>query len=202
LRAAAPARARPAGRRTHLPRHPRRVSGPATPRAAATRAPGTPGVLARLRALPEHPLLDRLLRGRAWIWLIGAALMGIVAMQVSLLKLNTGISRAVQATTTLERANVQLESEIARLGSNERISRVASERGMIAPPAGSVVYVDARPEVDATRAAQRMGTPSAAALAVSEAPPVPAAPEPGQVAPVVPAEPDAGVVAAPTPGQG
>ena len=42
-------------------------------------------------------LLDRLIRGRAWIVLIGFALLGIVAMQVSLLKLNAGIGRAARA---------------------------------------------------------------------------------------------------------
>jgi cell division protein FtsL len=198
--ASAPARARTPHGRTTRQHHPRRVSGPARPHPDTARAPAAPGVPARLRALPEHPLVDRLLRGRAWIWLVGAALMGIVAMQVSLLKLNTGISRAVQATTTLERANVQLESEIARLASNERISRIAAERGMVAPPAGSVVYVHARPDTDPERAAQRMGAPSAPALAVSEAP-APAEPAPEAVAPT-PAEPDPGVVAAPTPGQG
>ena len=36
-------------------------------------------------------------------------------MQVSLLKLNSGISRAVETTTTLERQNADLEASIARL---------------------------------------------------------------------------------------
>ena len=76
---------------------PRRVSGPLRPAPAAGAAVrrGTTGVFERIRALPETRFVDRLLRGRAWIWLIGLLLGGIVAMQVSLLKLNAGISRAV-----------------------------------------------------------------------------------------------------------
>ena len=188
-RATAPAHA---PSRRVAPRAPRRVSGPvARPRPVA--APRT-GAFDRIRALPEHRVLDRVLRGRAWIWLIGIALMGIVAMQVSLLKLNTGISRAVQTSTTLERANAQLEGQIARLSSNERISRIATERGMIAPSAGEVVYVHARPGLDAERAAKRMGPPSDNARALAATPTV-------ELMPEATATPT-GVAAAPTPGQG
>src|SRR5918996_930580 len=84
-------RARPASRRPAA----RRVSGPLRPVPAG--APGvrrgSTGVFERIRALPETRVVDGLLRGRAWIWLIGVLLGGIVAMQVSLLKLNAGISR-------------------------------------------------------------------------------------------------------------
>jgi cell division protein FtsL len=222
----AAARTRAGHARVAPPRAPRRVSGPsrrAIPAPGPVRAPGArartapvPGLAGGLRALPDHPLLARLLGGRAWIWLIGAALMGIVVMQVSLLKLNTGISRAVQATTTLERSNAQLESEIARLRSNERISRIAAERGMIAPAAGSVVYVRARPALDAPRAVRRMSPPSDAARQVAAVPPAagaaPAAPgalaadpaaDPATTLPTEPPPaPAPGVVAAPTPGQG
>jgi hypothetical protein len=44
----------------------------------------------RIRALPDHRLVDGLLRSQAWIWVIGIALGGIVFMQVHLLKLNAG----------------------------------------------------------------------------------------------------------------
>jgi hypothetical protein len=66
-------------RRPIAPRLPRRVSGPARRR---RRARST--VLERLLALPDHRLVDRLVRGRVWIPLIGFLLIGIVAMQVSM----------------------------------------------------------------------------------------------------------------------
>src|SRR3954452_7984044 len=117
--------------RARVPTRPRRVSGPMRPAPAA--APplrrGTTGVFERLRALPETRVIDGLLRGRAWIWLIGVLLGGIVAMQVSLLKLNAGISRSVETASTLERVNADLETEVARLSSGERIQLAAADEG-------------------------------------------------------------------------
>ena len=54
---------------------------------------------------------------------------GIVAMQVSLLKLNSGISRAVETSATLERQNGALEADIARLGATERVRSAAARPG-------------------------------------------------------------------------
>ena len=141
---------RTAARRSHahahrpatLPRHPRRISGPIArpvPNGPAVARPfprrGSTGAFERLRALPDNRWVDRLLRGRAWIWLIGIMLGGIVFMQVSLLKLNSGISRSVETAATLERVNAGLETEVARLSSGERIQRAAAGEDMVAPPA-------------------------------------------------------------------
>lgn len=192
MAAAAPAR-HPARRARPLaPRNPRRVSGPvARPRPRPVPAPATrPGAAERLRALPDHRVLDRLLHGRAWIWLIGLALGGIVAMQVSLLKLNSGISRAVQASSTLERQNSDLEASIAKLSSGEQIRLAAQARGMVTPPAGDLRYLRVRPGQDAYRAASRITPPSDAARLLmangGREPGVLAmAPAAGAVAPVV-----------------
>jgi hypothetical protein len=191
------ARPRPAA-----PRHARRVSGPLRPATAGVAVPvrrGTTGVFERLRALPEHRVVDRLLRGRVWIWLIGALLGGIVAMQVSLLKLNTGISRAVTTTATLERQNANLQAHIGRLSSSERIRAAALEKGMVMPLAGAVEFLRARPGRDDRLAPRRMTPPSETAaevmrnggreLGVLAAPVVPVDPAttvPGQTAPVDP----------------
>jgi cell division protein FtsL len=121
------------------------------------------GVFERVRALPDHRVIDRLLRGRVWICFVGVALMGIVAMQVSLLKLNSGIGRAVETTATLERQNSEMEASIARLASGERIRAAADKRGMVTPAAGEVHFLRVRPGQDATRAARRMRAPSDAA---------------------------------------
>jgi hypothetical protein len=165
MAAAATARQRHAARaRTApAPRLPRRASGPVVkPRVVAPPRPVT-GVFERIRALPDHRLVDRLLRGRVWICFVGAALMGIVAMQVSLLKLNSGISRAVETTSTLERQNSSMEAAIARLASGERIRAAADKRGMVTPGAGDLHYVRVRPGRDAPRAVRRMRSPSDAA---------------------------------------
>ncbi len=142
----------------------RRVSGPLRPAAAPAGTGsvrrGTTGVFERIRALPETRLIDGLLRGRAWIWLIGVLLGGIVAMQVSLLKLNTGISRAVTTVGTLERQNAAFEAEIAQLGSGDRVRETAAATGMVTPAAGDVAFLRARPERDARNAVHRMVPPS------------------------------------------
>src|SRR5215216_2720861 len=159
-----------AARRSHarhatLPRHARRVSGPIArpvpnvplPRSAPRRETGA---FERLRALPDHRMVDRLLRGRAWIWVIGLLLGGIVAMQVSLLKLNAGISNAVTTAGTLERQNADIESEIAKLSSTERVRDAAAAEGMVMPAPGSLEYLHARTDRDARLAARRMTAPS------------------------------------------
>jgi hypothetical protein len=133
--------------------------------AALPRRTGTTGLFSRVRALPEHRVIDRLLRSRAWIWVLGALLGGIVAMQVSLLKLNSGISRAVETTTTLERQNAALEQDIARLGRTDRIQVGAESLGMVLPPAGEVGYLSSGPD-DASRAVRRMQPPSEEAAAL------------------------------------
>ena len=166
----AAARARHSQRaRQTLARRPaaRRVSGPLRPLPATAGAGairrGSTGVFERIRALPETRLIDGLLRGRAWIWLIGVLLGGIVAMQVSLLKLNAGISRAVTTASTLERQNADMEADIARLSSGDRVRDAALADGMITPPPGAIEFLRARPERDARLAARRMEPPSDAA---------------------------------------
>ncbi len=154
------------------PRGPRRISGPVQRRAVAAPAGagalprrGTTSIFTRVRALPEHRVVDRLLRSRLWIWALGALLGGIVAMQVSLLKLNSGISRAVETTTTLERQNAGLEASIARLSATDRVQSGAVQLGMLMPAAGDVGYLSSGDQ-DATRAVRRMQPPSEEATAL------------------------------------
>jgi hypothetical protein len=172
MAAAARSRSRPHARTTVAPRGPRRISGPIARRAVPAPAggaalPRTTSVFARVRALPDHRVVDRLLRSRLWIWALGLLLGGIVAMQVSLLKLNSGISRAVETTTTLERQNADLEASIAKLSAPDRIETGATTLGMVMPPAGDVEYLTPRPG-DAGRAAERMVPPSDDAAALME----------------------------------
>jgi cell division protein FtsL len=151
------------------------VSGPASPARPARPRTGTPnrpapaparvalGAAARrLRALPDARLLDRLVRGRAWIAIVAVALMGIVFMQVSMLQLNAGIGRAVTSADTLERQNSTLRADISQLDSGEQIQKVATELGMVMPAAGDVRFLDAR-QADGARAAANVIAPAPAA---------------------------------------
>jgi cell division protein FtsL len=136
-------------------------------------------------------MVDRLLRSQAWIWLIGLALGGIVTMQVSLLKLNAGIGRAVETSSTLERQNAALELSVARLSAGQRIEETAKAKGMVSPLAGSVEYVHVRPGTDTRWALQRMTAPTESARALMAnggvVPGSLAAPVAGTQAPAVPA---------------
>jgi hypothetical protein len=180
------------------PRHPRRVSGPVARPVPAVAPPvrrGGTGVFERIRALPETRVVDGLLRGRAWIWLIGLLLGGIVAMQVSLLKLNAGISNAVTTSSTLERQNADLETEIAKLSSIERVRDAATADDMVTPAPGAVGFLRARGDRDATLATRRMAPPSDSAQAIMDN----SGREPGILAAAQPATTDPIAVQTPDP---
>src|SRR5689334_5728454 len=118
---------RPAPRRAPRTARPaRRVSGPARAGAAAASAG------ARVLPLPqrlEFPrlgpvtqgLLDRLLRGRAWVLLIGVLLVGIVFFNVDVLRLNRSIANTSARATALKQENARLLLEEAQLASSDRI---------------------------------------------------------------------------------
>jgi cell division protein FtsB len=131
------------------PKIPRRVSGPARGRTAARPRPRpqAPPLGARLVAfattLPDRSIVDRLVRGRAWIAVVGTLLIGLVAMQVSLLKLNAGIGSDVQRAAGLERTNGELRAQVSELESGDRIQENAAGLGMIMPPAGQITYLRA-----------------------------------------------------------
>ena len=154
--------------RRAAPLAPRRISGPTrrpVPVGPATR--GGTGTFERLARIPDHRLVDRLLRSRLWIWVIGIMLGGIVFMQVSLLRMNTGISRAVAAQTTFEQQNAMLRAEIAEKSSGDRIREGAVKAGMIDPPAGNMRFLTSRAS-DVGRAVKRVKPPSARSIAIMQ----------------------------------
>ncbi|HEX7298164.1 MAG TPA: hypothetical protein VF257_04095 [Solirubrobacteraceae bacterium] len=159
-------------RRSPAPRTSRRVSGPARPPraalagAAAGRAPLSVRLGSTAMRVGDARLLDRLVRGRAWIALVAIGLMGIVFMQVSTLRLNAGISRAVTAADTLERQNSTMRADISELDSGERIQDVAARLGMVTPAAGDVRYLDGA-RADAARAAASITPPDPAKAAAA-----------------------------------
>jgi hypothetical protein len=151
-------------RRPSAPRSPRRVSGPLggltrgrvitrpprpAPRgrvktgawASTAGAPLLVRSLAYARALPDHSLLDRIIRGRAWIPLLGVLLAGIVAMQVEVLKLNAGIGRALDRGTALQSQNDLYRVSVAKLADDQRIESLAARMGMVMPAAAAIKFL-------------------------------------------------------------
>lgn len=170
---------------------PRRRAVKRVPRIPSVRLPRLPqitlpkpGSLARstgafVLALPESSLLDRIIRGRVWIPLLGVLLVGLVATQVELLKLNAGLGSAIERTSTLQSRNESLHSTVAALSDEQRIETIAAQHGMVMSPPDSVKFL--RPSASANlRAAIAnihapgstyfdgpVGTSSAAAAAAS-----------------------------------
>jgi cell division protein FtsL len=181
-RAAVAAPAAPARRVIHrappivVPRGPRRLSGPAR-RAApdrGVRAPATSGggivlgLIAALERIANHRLLDRLLRGRAWIGLVAFALIGIVTMQLGLLKLSGGIGRAIEREALLQRENAALSIENSELAAGERVQSLATRLGMELVPTGALRFLTANPRTDLTKAAAAVSASARATPRSSE----------------------------------
>ncbi len=158
---------------------PRRVSGPvAAPAAQPRREPAEPRLprsrparkqtlsqrlATLLRSLPDHPLLDRLVRGRAWIPLLGVMLVGIVAMQVELLKLNASTGRSIELIGSLQGRNDLLHAQVASASDPNRIERLAGRMGMTMPGPASITFVKAR-SASARRALAGIRVPNLAAF--------------------------------------
>ncbi len=182
--AAAPA-VRP--RRAPAPRGPRRVSGPARRAPASTPRPrvvrrergvALGGLVRAFEALAQHRLLDRLIRGRTWIFIVAFALIGIVALQLGLLKLNGGIGRALEREGLLQRQNAALSIENSELAAGQRVEAHAGKLGMSFVPAGELRFLAAGGHGEASKAAaalsgaareQAARTAEAAAASSSEA---------------------------------
>jgi cell division protein FtsL len=156
--------------RTHRRRVvPRRA--PFAPRRRSTRVrragPLPARAVAYIRALPDHPLLDRIVRGRAWIAMLGVMLVGIVAMQVAELKLGASVGRSLSESATLQSKNQLLRASVSALSDDQRIERLAARMGMVMPAPGDVVYLTPHTSADAARAANQIQPPSPSSFLAS-----------------------------------
>ena len=139
--------------------HPTRVRASSTvARALAARARSF------VQALPDHPLLDRMVRGRGWIPLLGVLLAGIVAMQVEELKLGASIGRSIERSSALESRNELLRTSVAELGDERRIEPVAARLGMIMAPPGAVGFLFAGHAGNVQRALANLRAPDPSAF--------------------------------------
>jgi cell division protein FtsL len=114
-------------------------------------------VLAGADAAASSPLVDRLLRGRAWVVGIGVLLAGIVFFNVALLELNGGLARTEARVAKLKRANAELRLRVGDLASSERIQEAAAMQGFVLPAPRDVTYLRPRPGEDGRRAVAALG---------------------------------------------
>jgi hypothetical protein len=150
----------------------RRVSGPVARPAVAAPAPSLPRRLPKLRplpglavlggralevgrGLPDSSFLDRLIRSRTWIGVLGFLLIGLVALNVALLKLNATAGREASVASALRIQNAELRGRVARLSTTERIQEEGGRLGLVMPAAAEVNYLSVRPGLDERQAAGR-----------------------------------------------
>jgi hypothetical protein len=139
---------------------PRRRSGPAPGGRGRVQSTESFAALGRFAMrVPDARVLDRLIRGRLWIGLIAGALVTLVFMQVSLLKLNTAISADLLTSQNLERSNAELRASVSSLDSGQRIQDLAAARGMVMPDDGQLRFLTAGPPGDGERAARAITQP-------------------------------------------
>jgi cell division protein FtsL len=117
------------------------------------------GLLAALRSLARHRALDRLIAGRTWIALIAFALIGIVTLQLLVLKLNASVGRALVHEAQLQRENAALSIESSELAAGERVESQAARMGMELVPVGALRFLAVDPRADAARAAAALSAP-------------------------------------------
>jgi hypothetical protein len=176
--ATGPAARRTTGRPAARPH--RRVSGPArasgaTAQAATAGAVATPlpvpplgalslRVLRAGRSLQDSTLLERLVRGRGWILLLGALLFGLVALNVSLLKLNAAAGHNAERAKVLRIQNAKLRGKVSRLASGDRLRSAAGEMGLVMPEPKKVHYLRARPDRDPGQAVRNIRDGTALSL--------------------------------------
>jgi hypothetical protein len=153
----------------------RRPSQPGSPARRRASADSRPGLALRgagaLAGVPSSAFLDRLVRGRLWIGLLAFALIGIVAMQLLVLKLNTGVGRTLGNVAALQRENAQLSIEDSVLSSESRVAPLAAADGMTLAAPGTVHFVTAS-NADISRAAAVLANaaqPSASATSTTGA---------------------------------
>jgi cell division protein FtsL len=118
--------------------------------------------VAFVRALPDHSLLDRLIRGRVWIALLGVMLVGIVAMQVEVLKLGASMGRNIAQATTLQGHNEALRASVAGLADDQRIEALAAKQGMVMPAPSDVAFLPVASSAVIQRAVSDIHAPAPA----------------------------------------
>jgi uncharacterized membrane protein YgcG len=162
---------RPAPRRK--PRNARRVPAP---RARARQAPAArlvrpamagaalfPQAAVRsagaVRDISDSSLIMRLTRGRGWIAVLGAMLVGIVALNVISLSLTAGSGRLSLQIDELKTEISGLRAQIDERLSAERVEAEASRLGLAVPDPKAITYLSAS-DADAERLAHLLGTDS------------------------------------------
>ncbi len=144
----APARQAPAARLVRPA-----VAGAALFPQAAVRSAGA------VRDISDSSLIMRLTRGRGWIAVLGAMLVGIVALNVVSLSLTAGSGGRSLQIDELKSEISGLQAQIDERLSASRVEAEASRLGLAVPPPKAITYLSAS-DGSAERLAHLLGTDS------------------------------------------
>ncbi len=129
------------------------VAGAALFPQAAVRSAGA------VRDFSDSTLIMRLTRGRGWIAVLGAMLVGIVALNVISLSLTAGSGRLSLQIDELKTEISGLHAQIDERLSAERVEAEASRLGLAVPDPKAITYLSAS-DGNAARLAHLLGTDS------------------------------------------
>jgi cell division protein FtsL len=104
-----------------------------------------------------------------WIGIVAFALIGIVTLQLGLLKLNSGIGRALEREASLQRENAALSVENSELASGSRVETQAEQLGMRLAAVGGLQFLGSHPGSDVSRAAAALQAAPAHQAAAAQA---------------------------------
>ena len=129
------------------------VAGAALFPQAAVRSAGA------VRDISDSTLIMRLTRGRGWIAVLGALLVGIVALNVVSLSLTAGAGATSLQINELKTEISALHAQIDERLSAARVEGEATQLGLAIPDPTAITYLDAG-DGNAARLAHLLGTHS------------------------------------------
>jgi hypothetical protein len=112
-----------------------------------------------VRDFSDSSLIMRLTRGRGWIAVLGALLVGIVALNVLSLSLSAGSGQTSLQIDELKTEVSALRAQIDERLSASRVEAEAARLGLAVPDPKAITYLSAN-DGDAARLAHLLGTDS------------------------------------------
>jgi hypothetical protein len=112
-----------------------------------------------VRDFSDSSLIMRLTRGRGWIAVLGALLVGIVALNVISLSLSAGSGQTSLQIDELKTEVSALRAQIDERLSSSRVEAEAARLGLAVPDPKAITYLSAN-DGDAARLAHMLGTDS------------------------------------------
>jgi cell division protein FtsL len=99
----------------------------------------------RAQSVPRarrRPRGRRLTGGIIWIVAFAVLLVGVVAVNVAVLRVNMSVNDLTKQQLQLQAQNATLASEVSSAGSALRIEQAARRLGLVPAPASDTSYVD------------------------------------------------------------